>query len=702
MKALRTPDSRFDALPDFPFAPRYVDVGDGLRMHYVDEGPKDGPVVLLMHGEPTWSFLYRKMIPILAAAGVRAVAPDLVGFGRSDKPVDPDAYTYARHVGWMRTFVTGLSLEGITLFAQDWGSLVGLRLAAENEARFSRIVIANGFLPTARQKTPPAFHVWRAFSRWSPVFPIGRIVASGCVVKPSAAVRAAYDAPFPSRAYKAGARIFPSLVPTTESDPAIPANRAAWDVLGRWEKPFLTLFGKNDPILGRADAPLQAQVPGAKGQPHERFWGGHFVQEDRGDHLAERTVAWLRGLGVAGLLAMAAGCGGRTSPSVPRDAGVEQGEAGTPVAPTRCTWAQAGAAVRVSGDPMVAGDVGLASAIPSSNGVLVAWITPSNLTTAQTVTTRFIGFDGTPIGSEHVILRAAGVAKGLDHVALAAGSSRVGVSATDGSRGCVLRPLTVDGASNGSEVLVDTRACSDLATTSAGYDVYLHSTSGFAALFLQRLDPTGAPLGPAWELFDNLLGDGLQDQDRASQSEPWFFAAARFQQSSATRVLVQRCDETGKKTKTPTILWTSNEGLATVSLATTASGAVVTWGARSSVWEIRGASLDQGGSLARQPTVLVSSKQSMTAQHVASDDQGGALLAWIERGADGDAARVQPLDASGGNVGAPFALGAPQEASSLGPAVRVVASGGRAVALVEAFSTTTPHRVYAVPLACTR
>jgi len=253
--------------------------------------------VLLMHGEPTWSFLYRKMIPVLAAAGVRAVAPDLVGFGRSDKPVDPDAYTYARHVAWMKSFVTGLSLEGITLFGQDWGSLVGLRLAAENEERFARIVIANGFLPTARQKTPPAFRVWRGFARWSPVFPIGRIVASGCVVKPSAAVRAAYDAPFPSRAYKAGARVFPALVPTEESDPAIPANRAAWEVLGRWQKPFLTLFGKNDPILGRADAPLQAHVPGAKGQPHERFWGGHFVQEDRGDHLAERTVAWLRGLG---------------------------------------------------------------------------------------------------------------------------------------------------------------------------------------------------------------------------------------------------------------------------------------------------------------------------------------------------------------------------------------------------------------------
>jgi haloalkane dehalogenase len=293
MESLRTPDARFSNLPDFPFEPRYADVGDGLRMHYVDEGPRSGPVILMLHGEPTWSFLYRKMIPVLAAAGFRAVAPDLVGFGRSDKPVDPKDYTYARHVGWMRALLDTLDLRDVTLVGQDWGSLVGLRLAMENQARFGRIVIANGFLPTARQGVPPAFHLWRAFARYSPVFPIGRIVAAGCVTKPPAAVRAAYDAPFPSSRYEAGARVFPSLVPTHERDPAVPANRAAWDALARWDKPFLTLFGKNDPILGRADAPLQALVPGATGQPHERFWGGHFVQEDRGDHLARAIARWI-------------------------------------------------------------------------------------------------------------------------------------------------------------------------------------------------------------------------------------------------------------------------------------------------------------------------------------------------------------------------------------------------------------------------
>jgi haloalkane dehalogenase len=293
MNVLRTPDARFESLPGYPFSPHYAQVSDGLRVHYVDEGPRGGTPVVMMHGEPSWSYLYRKMIPVFAAAGLRALAPDLVGFGRSDKPADPADYTYARHVTWMTDWLVGLEVRGATLVCQDWGSLVGLRVAAENPDRFARIVVANGFLPTARQPVPRAFRVWRAFAAYSPFFPIGRIVASGCVTKLTPGIIAAYDAPFPSRAYKAGARVFPGLVPTTESDPAIPANRAAWDVLGTWDKPFLTLFGKNDPILGRADAPLQAHVPGAKGQPHERFWGGHFVQEDRGDYLAERITKWM-------------------------------------------------------------------------------------------------------------------------------------------------------------------------------------------------------------------------------------------------------------------------------------------------------------------------------------------------------------------------------------------------------------------------
>jgi haloalkane dehalogenase len=292
MRILRTPDERFRDLPDYPFDAHYTELEGGLRMHHVDEGPKNGAPILMLHGEPSWSYLYRKMIPRFAAAGMRALAPDLVGFGKSDKPAAMADYTYERHVAWMKEWLVANDLSGITLVCQDWGSLIGLRLAAENQERFARIVVANGFLPTARQRVPRAFRVWRAFAMYSPLFPIGRIVASGCVRKLSRDVVRAYDAPFPSSAFKAGARVFPRLVPTDDADPAVPKNREAWDALGRWDKPFLTLFGKNDPILGRADEPLQRHVPGAKDQPHERFWGGHFVQEDRGDYLAERILAW--------------------------------------------------------------------------------------------------------------------------------------------------------------------------------------------------------------------------------------------------------------------------------------------------------------------------------------------------------------------------------------------------------------------------
>jgi haloalkane dehalogenase len=293
MKILRTPDDRFSNLPDYPYAPNYVQLGE-LRMHYVDEGPRRAPVVLMLHGEPTWSYLYRKMIPPVVAAGYRAIAPDLVGFGKSDKPAEIADYSYQRHVDWVRGFIEALDLRDMTLFCQDWGSLIGLRIAAENPDRFDRIMVANGFLPTARQGVSRGFKLWRAFARWSPLFPIGRIVNSGCVVKLSPAEIAAYDAPFPSVTFKAGTRAFPRLVPTRESDPAVPANRAAWDRLGQWRKPFLCVFGKNDPVLGFADKPLIAHVPGAQGQPHDRIWGGHFVQEDRGPELAKRLVEWMK------------------------------------------------------------------------------------------------------------------------------------------------------------------------------------------------------------------------------------------------------------------------------------------------------------------------------------------------------------------------------------------------------------------------
>jgi haloalkane dehalogenase len=292
MRILRTPEERFARLPDYPFEPRYTEV-EGLRVHHVEAG--EGPVVLLLHGEPTWSFLYRRMIPVLADAGCRAVAPDLVGFGRSDKPAARADYSYAAHVGWMWKWIEQRDLREITLFGQDWGSLIGLRLAAEHEERFARIVVANGFLPIADRKLPWAFRLWRAFARYSPVFPSGWIVRAGTASRLSPAVAAAYDAPFPDRRYQAGARAFPHLVPTRPSDPAVAANREAWARLGRWEKPFLTAFGKKDPIFGRADRVLQRHVPGARGQPHrELAEASHFVQEDAGEELARLTADFVR------------------------------------------------------------------------------------------------------------------------------------------------------------------------------------------------------------------------------------------------------------------------------------------------------------------------------------------------------------------------------------------------------------------------
>ena len=293
MKTLRTPDERFADLPGYPFEPDYVEVA-GMRMHYVDEGPQDGDVVLLLHGEPSWSYLYRHMIPPLADAGLRVIAPDLIGFGKSDKPVKKSDYSYASHVAWMTTFVETLDLTDITLFCQDWGSLIGLRVAAENEDRFARIALGNGGLPTGDQPIPRAFEIWRAFARFSPWFPIGRILQSGTVTELPPDVVAAYDAPFPSSRYKAGARAFPMLVPTTPDDPARDANRAAWRVFGQWQKPFLTTFSNRDPITRGWETPWQQSVPGAQGIEHVKIRNaGHFLQEDKGPELAEVLIGFI-------------------------------------------------------------------------------------------------------------------------------------------------------------------------------------------------------------------------------------------------------------------------------------------------------------------------------------------------------------------------------------------------------------------------
>lgn len=296
MKVLRTPDEQFAGLPEYPFAPNYATVtaagGTELRVHYVDEGPRDAAPVLLMHGEPSWSFLYRRVIPVLVAAGHRVVAPDLVGFGRSDKPAEVADYSYAAHVAWMSELVFDrLDLRDATFFGQDWGGLIGLRLVAAQPKRFARVVIGNTGLPTGDGKLTDAFFAWQQFAAETPSLPIGQIINFGTTTDLSAEVIAAYDAPYPDDSYKAGARIFPKLVPSTPDDPERDANLAAWQVLEQYDKPFLCAFSDRDPITGGGDAEFLRRVPGTRGQAHVTIeGGGHFLQEDRGPELG-RVIA---------------------------------------------------------------------------------------------------------------------------------------------------------------------------------------------------------------------------------------------------------------------------------------------------------------------------------------------------------------------------------------------------------------------------
>lgn len=294
MAVLRTPDERFVGLFEWSFQPHYVSTQDGLRVHYVDEGPRDGRVVLLMHGEPTWSYLYRKMIGPLAAAGMRVIAPDLIGFGRSDKLDERADYTYQKHVDWMASVLVALDLHDITLFCQDWGGLIGLRLVAEHGDRFARVVASNTFLPTGDVKLPDPFYEWRKFSQAVPALRIAQIMAKGCARPVGDGVLRAYDAPFPEERYKEGARQFPMLVPSRPDDPASAANRTAWEVLGRWDKPWLTLFSDKDPITAGADKLLHALIPGTMGQDHRTIHNaGHFIQEDAGPELADAIIRFM-------------------------------------------------------------------------------------------------------------------------------------------------------------------------------------------------------------------------------------------------------------------------------------------------------------------------------------------------------------------------------------------------------------------------
>ncbi|MET0727135.1 MAG: haloalkane dehalogenase [Acidimicrobiales bacterium] len=296
MEALRTPDDRFADLPGHPFEPHYAAIPNGeggtLRVHHVDEGPSDAPVVLLLHGEPSWSYLYRHMIPELVDAGLRAVAPDLVGFGRSDKPASRQDHTYAHHVEWLSAHVFGeLDLRDITLVCQDWGGLLGLRLVAAEPDRFAAVVAANTYLPTGAGRPSEAFLRWQRFSQDVPELPVGLIVDGGTTTDLPEGVIAAYEAPFPDETYKEGPRQLPALVPTSPDDPEAAANRAAWDVLRRFERPFLCAFSDRDPITAGNERHLIERIKGARGQAHTTIeGGGHFLQEDRGPELAKVVI----------------------------------------------------------------------------------------------------------------------------------------------------------------------------------------------------------------------------------------------------------------------------------------------------------------------------------------------------------------------------------------------------------------------------
>jgi haloalkane dehalogenase len=337
MKVLRTPDDRFENLPGYPFAPHYTNVpdteGGELRIHHVDEGPADGKIVLCMHGQPTWSYLYRHMIPIIANAGFRVIAPDLVGFGRSDKPSRREDFSYQRQVDWLNAWLVQNDIRDATLIGQDWGGLIGLRMVAENPDRFSSVVIANSGLPAPTgipQERAEAVRSWRAntpaitiaevmealsnpdaerpertFAYWqkwtweTEDLPVALTIVGtidGRTMSPEEV--AAYDAPFPDPSFKMGPRAMPSQVPTLSDDPSLPANLKAWEVLEKWEKPFLCAFSDNDPVTGGADKVLCQRIPGTRGQPHQTIQGGgHFLQEGRGEELAAIVVDFVKGLG---------------------------------------------------------------------------------------------------------------------------------------------------------------------------------------------------------------------------------------------------------------------------------------------------------------------------------------------------------------------------------------------------------------------
>ncbi len=293
MDYYRVNDTCFQNLYEYPFSSHYIDI-EGLRVHYLDEGPMDSKPVLLLHGVPTWSYLYRYLIPVLTAAGYRVIAPDLLGFGKSDKPADPNWHSLSAHVNCIRDLITHLDLRDITLFGQDWGSMIGLRVAVEISDRFEGIIISNGGLPTGVEKSSLLFRLWKCFASISPWFPVDKIVGLGCINKLSKEAKKAYRAPFPSAKFKLGPRKLPGRVPISKTDQEAELNRQAWQVLSRWTKPFLTVYGDSDPITRAWEVKFQEMIPGAKHQNHKILHAGHFIQEDAGLELAKIIITFIR------------------------------------------------------------------------------------------------------------------------------------------------------------------------------------------------------------------------------------------------------------------------------------------------------------------------------------------------------------------------------------------------------------------------
>jgi haloalkane dehalogenase len=298
LQFLTTPEHCFEQIADFPYSPHFLHVddneGSSLKLHYIDEGPKDANIVLMLHGEPSWAYLYRKMIDPIVAAGYRVIAPDLIGFGKSDKPTERSDYTYQRHLDWVRQVIIQLNLKDITLVCQDWGGLIGLRLVAEHPDLFARVLAANTMLPTGDHAASKAFLDWQTFSQEVEVFPVAGIIKGATVTPLSADVLKAYDAPFPDETYKAGVRQFPLLVPTTPDNPESEANRLAWQTLQKFTKPFITAFSDSDPVTAGGDKIMQKLIPGCQGQAHTTIeQGGHFLQEDQGERLSEVLLTFI-------------------------------------------------------------------------------------------------------------------------------------------------------------------------------------------------------------------------------------------------------------------------------------------------------------------------------------------------------------------------------------------------------------------------